>query len=273
MSRLNGKCIIVTGASSGIGAALAKELACRGANLGLLARRERELKTLTEELSSAFSNQRFCFQVADVGDEAQLEQAMHSLIERLGGVDVAIANSGIGESHSAFSSRHWEIARATLSVNLIGAIHTLEIAKDYLVKERRAGQLVGISSVAAVRGFPRSASYCASKAGLSTYLESVRGELAAAGIDVISIHPGYVRTPMTAHNRSMPWLMEVEGAARCIADAVEARKKRYIFPVPMRAIFAVLKHLPDWLYDFCAARFISSATKPKPIPPSEPTPP
>lgn len=253
MSRLMGKRILITGASVGIGAALAREMARRGAHLGLLARREIELNQISGELSKQYPNQIFCFHRADVCQEAELESAMETLIERLGGLDIVIANSGIGETRSAFSSRHWTIARDTLQVNLLGAIHTLEIAKNYLAKHHRPGQLVAISSVAAVRGFPRSAAYCASKAGLTTYLESIRGELQSGGITVTSIHPGYIRTAMTARNNRMPWLMDADEAARRITRAIEAGKKRYIFPGPMRIIFWSLKHLPDWVYDLWSA--------------------
>lgn len=250
-----GKRTIVTGASSGIGAALARELARRGAHVGMLARREQELRTLCEELQSRFPRQVFCFQAADVCLESELEAALERIIDQLGGLDIVIANSGIGEVRSAFSSHHWEIARDTLSVNLLGAIHTLEYAKNCLVKRRCGGQLVGISSVAAARGFPRAAAYCASKAALAVYLESIRGELAGAGIGVISIHPGFVRTPMTSGNPYMPWLMDPEPAARRIVNAIETRKKRYVFPVPMRMVYWFWRHIPDRVYDFwCVTR-------------------
>lgn len=253
MSPLSGKRILITGASVGIGAALAREMAKRGAHLGLLARREAALEQLSNELSKQFPNQTFCYMRADVSSGHELESAMEALIERLSGLDIVVANSGIGETRSAFSSRHWTVAKDTLEVNLMGAIHTLEIAKNYLVKHRRPGQLVAISSVAAVRGFPRSAAYCASKAGLTTYLESIRGELQSGDIIVTSIHPGYIRTDMTSQNKHMPWLLEVDEAARRITRAIEARKKRYIFPGPMRVVFWFLKHLPDWMYDLWAS--------------------
>lgn len=218
--------------------------------MGTLARREPELQKLCHELRTSFPNQTFCYHPADVRIEVELEEAMKTLTDQLGGLDIVIANSGIGERKSAFSSHHWEIARETLSVNVLGAIHTLEFAKNYFLKHRHVGQLVGMSSVAAVRGFPKTAAYCTSKAALATYLEAIRGELAGGGIDVISIHPGFIRTPMTSENRSMPWLMDPGPAARRIAHAIEVRKKRYIFPVPMRAVYWFLKHMPDWLYDY-----------------------
>lgn len=258
---MTAKKILITGASSGIGAALAREFAGRGAHLGLLARRADELKKLVEELQAQFPRQILCYRPADVRDEAQLEAAVHSLIDEMGGLDVAVANSGIGETRSAYSLHLWQLARDTLAVNLLGAIHTLELAKQFFVEQRIEGQLVGISSIAAVRGFPKGAAYCASKAGLSTYLESLRGELEHAGIDVISIHPGYIRTPLTSKNSRMPWLMEVGPAAVKIADAIEAGKRRYVFPAPMRVVFGVMKYLPDFAYDFFAYR----QSKPKNI--------
>lgn len=258
MSISKNKRVIITGASSGIGAALAQEFAQRGAHLGLLARRGDELHRLCDELKAAFPKQDFCYEAVDVRNEGGVEAAVHALIERLGGLNVLIANSGIGERRSALSRRQWEIARNTFSVNLLGAIHTLEIAKDYFVAQRQEGQLVGMSSVAAVRGFPATAAYCASKAALSTYLEAIRGELAEARIEVCCLYPGYVRTPLTAQNKRMIWLMEVDEAARRIADAIESKKRRYIFPLPMRFVYAMLKHLPDRVYDRYSARLGSA---------------
>jgi short-subunit dehydrogenase len=249
MSLLQGKRIIITGASSGIGAALARECARRGAHVGMLARRENELLALVRELRGNFPGEIFAYQVADVGEESDLQIGMDSLIRQLDGLDIAVANSGRGKSLSSFSSHQWENARETLRVNLLGAIHTLEIAKDYFVKQRRGGKLVGISSIAAVRGFPRSSAYCASKAGLSSYMEGMRGELSTAGIEVLSIQPGFIRTSMTSGNKTMPFLMEVDESARRIANAMESGKSRYIFPFPMRIIFTLLKHMPDVLYD------------------------
>jgi short-subunit dehydrogenase len=254
MFRSAGKRIIITGGTSGIGAALVREFARRGAHVGTLARREPELQELCQELRTRFPHQIFCCQPADVRKEDELEAAMEALTHQLGGLDIAIANSGIGERRSAFSSHQWEIARETLSVNVMGAIHTLEIAKSHFLKHQHAGQLVGMSSVAAARGFPRSAAYCSSKAALATYLEAIRGELAGGGIDVISVHPGFIRTPLTAQIRSMPWLMDAEPAARRIAYAIEVRKKRYIFPAPMRVVYWFLKHVPDRLYDYGCTR-------------------
>ncbi|MBZ5536934.1 MAG: SDR family NAD(P)-dependent oxidoreductase [Acidobacteriia bacterium] len=255
MHRSAGKRIIITGGTSGIGAALVWEFAQRGAHVGTLARREPELQMLCQELRNRFPRQIFCCHPADVRKEDELEAAMDALTHQLGGLDIAIANSGIGERKSAFSSHHWEIARETLSVNVLGAIHTLEIAKNYFLNHHQAGQLVGMSSVAAVRGFPKSAAYCTSKAALAMYLEAIRGELAGGGIDVISVHPGFIRTPLTAQVRTMPWLMDAEPAARRIARAIEVRKKRYVFPAPMHVVYWFLKHLPDRLYDYgCTGR-------------------
>jgi short-subunit dehydrogenase len=245
-----GKKVIITGASSGIGDALAKEVAARGADVALLARREPELFRLKQLLEQTYPRQKFFFAAVDVRDALALERAMESSIEGLGGADVVIANSGIGEHRSAFSSHHWETGKSIFEVNLLGAIHTLEIAKSYLVKNRRAGKLVGISSVAGARGLPQVAAYSASKVGFSAYLEAIRGELGTAGIEVISIHPGYIRTPMTARNDFfMPWLMDVDKAARRMANAIERGKKRYVFPVPMRLVYSFLRHVPGFMYD------------------------
>lgn len=264
MNRSAGQKILITGASSGIGEALAKEFATRGAHVGVLARREPELRHLRDSLRQAFPNQKFYCVSVDVRESSALERAVESVIEGLGGMDIVIANSGIGEHRSAFSSHHWEVGRNILEVNLLGAIHTLEIGKNYFVKNQCPGKLVGISSVAGARGLPQVAAYSASKMALAAYLEAIRGELATAGIEVLSVHPGYIRTPMTARNKFfMPWLMDADRAARKIADAIEAGKKRYVFPVPMRFVYAFLRHVPGFFYDYETYRVALRSKKKK----------
>ncbi len=249
MFHSSGKRVLVTGASSGIGEALCREFARRGAHLGLIARRGAELQALVRTFQTEFPSQQFFFCTADVSDESGLRNAMNTLFDRLGGLDIAIANAGIGQQKSAFSSHHWEITRDILMVNLLGAIHTLECAKAFLVKNHQPGKLVAISSVAATRGLPITAGYCSSKAGLTTYLESIRGELSHVGIEVIAIHPGFIRTSLSSGLGFKPWILSPEEAARRIADAIEAGKRRYILPFPMVGVSWLLKHLPDRVYD------------------------
>jgi short-subunit dehydrogenase len=146
----------------------------------------------------------------------------------------------------------WIHVRHILMTNTIGAIAGLEYIKDYWVHRREPGHLVGISSVAGIRGLKGTAAYSSSKAALATYLESLQGELSKAGISVTCVYPGFVRTPMTTINPWMPWLVEAENAAQRIANAIEKRRKRFTFPFPMRIVRCLLKHMPDALYDFIA---------------------
>lgn len=245
--------VFITGASSGIGEALAREYARRGWDVGMLARRGGLLAELAGSLSRSYPSQRFEAATADVADEPEQFAALASLIERLGSPSVFIANSGTGRGISPLQPA-WPDERRILMVNLIGTLAGLEYIKDHWIRAGRPGHLVGISSVAGARGLRGTAPYSASKAALATYLESLRIELPAAGIRVTCIFPGFVRTPMTTSNPWMPWLLEPEEAARRIVRAIERGKARYVFPFPMRMVYSLLRHLPGPAYDWLARR-------------------
>lgn len=248
--------VFITGASSGIGKALAIEYARSGWDVGMLSRRRDTLDELVDILHNSYASQHFAAATADVTDEQEQFKALDRLIAELGPPSVFIANSGYGKRKDPLQPA-WTHVRRTLMTNLVGAIAGMEYIKDYWVRERKPGHLVAISSVAGARGLKGTAPYSASKAALATYLESIGIELPAGGIQVTCIFPGFVRTPMTASNPWMPWLLEPEEAARRIIRAINKRRVRYVFPFPMRLIYSLLRHLPGPVYDWAARRFPS----------------
>lgn len=240
---------IITGASSGIGYALALVLAREGYDLGLTARRKELLESLTEEIEKKYPGRRV-FQVpADVCRQESLETALNALYRQLGRVDLFIANAGVGVATPAWKN-NWKEVRWILETNILGAIHSLEIAKKWML-EQKSGHLVGLSSIATVRGFPGSSAYCSSKAALTTYLESIRLDLKKLGIKVSSIHPGFIDTPMTEKNPyMMPFLLPADKAAEKIYKSIRSGRARYYFPWQMSLLVWLLKHFPDRVYDF-----------------------
>jgi short-subunit dehydrogenase len=245
------KVVLITGASSGIGEALAVEFGRRGASVGLLARRAEVLREVAGKVEAAGGR---AFAVAvDVRDAGEVRAAALKVCERFGRVDVLVANAGIGELTLA---REFDIEVVTqvLSVNVLGAMNSVAAVLPEMLA-RGSGQIVGISSLAAFRGFPGSGAYCASKAALSTFFESLRAELRPRNIYVTTIHPGFIDTPMTrGRNRKMPFLVEVERAARQMLRAIETRRRTYAFPWQLATIARISRWLPDALYDRMLAR-------------------
>jgi short-subunit dehydrogenase len=235
--------VFITGASSGIGWALAEEFARRGARVGVVARREERLRQLCEVIRTNGGTTEFA--VADASDRAAVHAALTTLTDRLGPCDVMIANAGVGQSNSA-TDLNVTGAEEVIRTNLLGPMYAFEaVLPDMLA--RGSGHLVGISSVAAFKGLPTAAAYCASKSGLNGYLESIRISLRKKNIAVTAICPGFVRTEMTANNKRMLWAMNAEVAARKIADAIARQKRVYSFPRRMRLLMAMLRWMPDRL--------------------------
>jgi short-subunit dehydrogenase len=250
-SNRTNKVVLITGASSGIGEALAVEFGRRGASIGLLARRAEVLAEVARKVEAAGGR---AFAVAvDVRDAGEVRAAAAKVTEHFGRVDVLVANAGIGEITSA-RKFDIEVVTQVLSVNVLGALNSVAAVLPEMLA-RGSGQIVGISSLAAFRGFPGSGAYCASKAALSTFFESLRGELRPQNIYVTTIHPGFIDTPMTRGRvRQMPFLQNAERAARQMVDAIEARRRTYAFPWQLATIVRVLKWMPDALYDRMLAR-------------------
>ena len=234
--------VIITGASSGIGWALAKELASQGAKLGLIARREEELQKLTAEIRALGRQAEYA--VGDVRERQPLLAAIHSLESKLGSCDVLIANAGVGSTNT-IDDLNVNGTEKVIQVNLLGVVYSIEAVLPTML-QRGKGQIVAISSLASYKGLPTAAAYCASKAGLNAYMESLRIQLHGKGIGFSTICPGFIRTPMIENNKGMFLIMSAEKAARKMARAIRKRWKVYNFPWITARLMKVCFWLPDW---------------------------
>jgi len=251
--------VFLTGASSGIGEALARHYAGRGATLGLYGRREAELNRVAAALAPAT----VATYAGDVRDAAALARAGADFIARFGVPDVVIGNAGISRGVLTGEAADLPVFQAVFDTNVQGLVQTFQPFLTAMLEARR-GTLVGVSSVAGFRGLPGSGAYSASKAAAITYLESLRVELQGTGVAVVTICPGFIATPMTAHNPYwMPFLLAPDKAARLIARAVERRRRFYVLPWQMACVGRLLKWVPRPLHDFAFAR---AGRKPRQIP-------
>ena len=242
---------MITGASSGIGRGLARELALRGAKLGLVARREDLLQEIVQEL--ALAGGKALALPVDVRDAVSVRAAADRLRTEFGPIDVLVANAGIGATNDAAELRAEEVA-GVIDVNVIGAANSVAAVVPEMVAQGR-GQLVAISSLAAYRGLPKSAAYCASKAALSAFFESLRLDLQPRGIDVTIIHPGFIKTPLTAgRSAQMPFLMELEDAIPHFIRAIEKTKRFAAFPWQLAPLVRAGRIFPAWIYYRVAGR-------------------
>jgi len=237
--------VFLTGASSGIGEALARHYAAQGATLGLFARRASEL----ERLATALAPAPVATYAGDVRDADALARAGADFAARFGVPDVVIANAGI--SRGALTDEPGDLAtfRAVLDTNVLGIVYTFAPFVAAM-REARAGTLVGIASVAGFRGIPGSGAYSASKAAAITYLESLRVELVGSGVSVVTICPGFIETPLTARNPyAMPFILTADRAALLIARAIARKRRFYVLPWQMAWLGRLLKVAPRFLYD------------------------
>jgi short-subunit dehydrogenase len=245
------KVVFITGASSGIGRSLAVELGRRGASLGLLARRAETLLEIAKEVEEAGGHALAL--PADVRDAEAVRVAANQLRGKFGRVDVLVANAGVGVTTDAKNLEAKEVADV-IGINVLGAVNSVAAVLPAMV-EQGSGQLVAISSLAAYRGLPKSAAYCASKAALSAFFESLRVDLRESGIDVTIIHPGFIKTPLTAGREAhMPFLMELDDATGKIIRAIERRKKSIAFPWQLATIVRAAMLMPVPLYDRIVSR-------------------
>lgn len=234
---------MITGASSGIGRELARELVRRGWSVALLARRADLLDELAAELKSSVAV------ACDVTDGAAVREAVAHGEKVLGGpFDLAIANAGVMmPSHAT----KFAIADAEqmIRVNVLGMLYLFDAVVPSMI-ERRSGHFTGIASVAGLRGLPTSSVYSASKAAMQAFLEASRIELAPYDVAVTIVNPGFIATPMTSSNRfKMPFLMQAPAAARVIANGLEKRKRVVEFPRPMSLLMRFARLIPDAIYD------------------------
>ena len=242
---------MITGASSGIGQRLALDLAARDAKVGLVARRAEILDETVKEIESKGGNALALS--ADVQDNQAISGATNRLREHFGPIDVLVANAGIATTTHAAELESSRVA-PVININVIGAANSaLAVIPEMIT--RGQGHLVVISSLAAYRGLPKSAAYCASKAAVSAFFESLRLDLGPKGIDVTIIHPGFIKTPLTAGRQAdMPYLMELDAAVEKIVWAIEKRKKSYAFPWQLASIVRLGMVMPNSMYDWISRR-------------------
>lgn len=236
--------VAVTGASDGLGLALARHYLERGASVAAFARRGELLQALAGE----FPGRVYCYAL-DVRDAPALQEAANDFIARLGCPDVVIANAGVSVGTLTEYAEDLDAFQQVMDINVLGMVKTFQpfIAA---MRAARHGTLVGIASVAGFRGLPGAGAYSASKAAAITYLESLRVELHGSGVKVVTICPGYVETPMTAINPyPMPFMLKADEAARRMARAIERQTAFTVIPWQMGLAGRLLGLLPRWLYD------------------------
>lgn len=237
--------VFITGASSGIGAALARHYAEQGATLGLAARRQQALTDLLADLPG-----RHAAYALDVSDAPALASAAADFTARHGAPDIVIANAGVSVGTLSECPEDLAAFRKVMDTNVYGMAATFAPFIGPMAAAGGDRRLVGIASVAGIRGLPGAEAYSASKAAAIAYLESLRLEMAPKGIKVVTIAPGYIETPMTAINPyPMPFLLPAAEAARRFARAVAKGTSYTVIPWQMGVVAKVLRLLPNWLYD------------------------
>ena len=240
------KTAIITGASSGLGAGLAAELARRGYAVGILARRESELQETVATIEAAGGT--CAYRVADVTDKDGLHDAIASLEVQLSPCDMLVANAGGGGAMPA-DAFDADVINRMMRVNYGGTVNAIGGVLPGML-ERGSGQIAATSSLASFRGLAPGGPYSAAKVAISTLLESLSVELRPRGIAVTTIHPGFVRTPGTADNaHSMPFLMDLDEAAMRMANGLIARKREVNFPWATTTLMRVVRQLPRWVYE------------------------
>ena len=235
---------IVVGASSGIGEAIARQLAAQGCHVALIARREEHLKTLVEELEQAGG--RAAALTHDVTHFDEAGQVFDQAVERLGGLDLLVYAAGvmpsIEEHEYAFHKD-----RAMVETNLLGAMAWLNPAAAHM-EAQRSGVILGISSIAGERGRRGNPAYCTSKAAMTTYLESLRNRLTRYGVRVVTIKPGFVRTAMTEGMGDLLWIISADEAARQSLNHARGSTGAHFVPARWSLVALVIRWIPSWVF-------------------------
>jgi short-subunit dehydrogenase len=244
--------VFLTGASSGIGVALARAYAASeppgSLTLGLFARRQEALDEVAREIGAAFGHKVVSY-AGDVRVPADVQRAVATFLTRFGPPDIVIANAGISRGTLTEYAEDLPAFAAVFETNVLGMVHTFQ---PFLaaMRGRGSGTLVGIASVAGFRGLPGSGAYSASKAAAISYLESLRVEEQAQGINVVTLCPGYIATPLTAKNPyRMPFLLQPDDAATRMLRVIAAGRKFAVIPWQMAIVGRLLRCLPRWIYD------------------------
>ena len=239
--------VFITGASSGIGQALALKFYQSGHRLALAARRVEEVKSWSSRMNISANS--YEIYSADVADTDSIVAAAHACIASQGVPDVVIANAGISIGMDSAVRADLGVMARTFATNNIGVAATFHPFIDAMV-QRGSGALVGIGSVAGIRGLPGHGAYCASKAAVIAYCESLRGELKTSGVKVVTICPGYIDTPLTQKNSyAMPFLMQPDAFATQAFAAIEAGASYRVIPWQMGVVAKLLRVLPNALFD------------------------
>jgi NAD(P)-dependent dehydrogenase (short-subunit alcohol dehydrogenase family) len=254
--------VFITGASSGIGAALAAQYAGEGATLGLVARRREALEALVASLPNCARHRIY---VVDVCDSAALAAAAQDFIAQEGGADIVIASAGVSAGTLTEFPEDLAVFDAIMATNVLATVATFAPFIPAMKKQDGMRRLVGIGSVAGIRGLPGAGAYSASKAAVLAYCESLRLELKSHGIAVVTIAPGYIDTPMTRHNAyTMPFLMPADRFAARAARAIAAGASYRVIPWQMGIVAKLLRALPNWLYDLAFLHAPHKARKEEP---------
>jgi short-subunit dehydrogenase len=252
--QFSGKVVFITGASSGIGLAMAKQLGAAGAKVALFARRLAPMAELAALLNEKHGHKTASAYVCDVTDKQQVLNTFAQAALDLGPCDILIANAGNGYPVRV-TNFNADAAIEIYKLNVFGALHAFEAVLPGML-QRRSGHIVGMSSLAAFRSYPESHTYCASKSALSAQLEGMRPELMPHNIHVTTLCPGFVKTDLTAANTvPMPFILELDVAARAMLSAIAKKKRRLAFPWQMLLITLMSRYVPDSL--------IAKATKGK----------
>lgn len=257
---MKGLRVLITGASSGLGREMARQLALEGARVAITGRRQDKLDETAAIVKEAGGE---CLSlVEDVTDPAAVKRDYALIKEKWGGLDWAILNAGVGDSCDAktFSAENY---RWTYATNVFGVAHWLECVIPDMIAQG-SGTIAGIASLAGYRGLPKSGSYSSSKAALITLLESVRVDLRPTGVSVVTVCPGFVKSEITARNdpKQMWFLLETEDGARRILDGIKAKRRVVHFPWQLSyPVIYLLHNLPGFLYD-CLAGYLKRDKKP-----------
>lgn len=243
---LKGKHVVITGASSGLGAALALDMAAHGARIALLARRQDRLQSVAQQVKERGG--KALPLSTDVGSRDSVDASIARAEEAFGPVDVLVANAGMSRQMSA-RELDAAVVEEIMKVNFMGVVYAMSVVLPSMV-ERRSGVVLTISSLAAFRGLPIHGPYCASKAAVSAWMQSLRVELRETGVKLITAHPGYIDTEMTAPDESdMPYMLPANEAARKLVHGLLRGASEINFPWQLAVLTKVARSLPNWLYD------------------------
>lgn len=241
--------VVISGASSGIGWALARYYLARGATVAALARRGE----LLQQLSASYPGRVFAYTL-DVRDAVAVQTAARDFMDRAGVPDIVIANAGVSIGTLTRHAEDNDVFQHVMDINVLGAVKTFQPFLEAM-RQAGSGRLVGIASVAGFRGLSGLGAYSASKAALISYLESLRVDLYGSGVKVVTICPGYIKTPMTDVNHyPMPFILPAETASRRIARIIDRGSSFAVVPWQMALVSRLMKVLPNWLYDALFSR-------------------